>query len=471
MMAVKKGVDNSSEFDDDSLEDVTINSDFASEGASLSRQSSGEFCNIYNIQLIKKQDGTTHLNQFDKGEEMCENTNNIIHIDEKTGRILNADEALYKANRTLGNKKLVEPMINDYIPKLLHYYYSGFYEFGNAHLDKIDYLQYLHPDLKLYDVGGQGKTLEEIHKLIKSIDYPDEEVKEEKKVIKFLEMAIASNAEMNDAYKVLAPYYAWNNAQKPRDKFKNIKTEAEYTQLKNNYNDTKENFIHIFNTEFTKLYEYATANFDFVIDGITVNKRSQLINNPKSVLNYINDTFSEVMKNSFKEYNNGKSTATKVTNFFNRIVNPSSKVASVVSGTASNNVSTAVDTKASEEVVENPKIKRYETDINEILKNNNNYSEDDQIKYLTALLNSITTDKQLSEAEKKKLNISVKTAIEDAAPEEPADSNNTFANLGGKKSRRRRGGMKKVKQNKTKRIHAILTRRRKQMKKAGTKRR
>ena len=41
---------------------------------------------------------------------------------------------------------------------------------------------------------------------------------------------------------------------------------------------------------------------------------------------------------------------------------------------------------------------------------------------------------------------------------------------GGKKSRRR-GGMKKVKQNKTKRIHAIVTRRRKQMKKAGTKRR
>jgi hypothetical protein len=41
---------------------------------------------------------------------------------------------------------------------------------------------------------------------------------------------------------------------------------------------------------------------------------------------------------------------------------------------------------------------------------------------------------------------------------------------GGKKSRRRRG-MKKVKQNKTKRIHAIVTRRRKQMKKAGTKRR
>jgi hypothetical protein len=43
--------------------------------------------------------------------------------------------------------------------------------------------------------------------------------------------------------------------------------------------------------------------------------------------------------------------------------------------------------------------------------------------------------------------------------------------IGGKKSRRRRGGMKKVKQNKTKRIHAIVTRRRKQMKKAGTKRR
>ena len=42
---------------------------------------------------------------------------------------------------------------------------------------------------------------------------------------------------------------------------------------------------------------------------------------------------------------------------------------------------------------------------------------------------------------------------------------------GGKKSRRRRGGMKKVKQNKSKRIHAIVTRRRKQMKKAGTKRR
>ena len=138
---------------------------------------------------------------------------------------------------------------------------------------------------------------------------------------------------------------------------------------------------------------------------------------------------------------------------------------------------------ASTAVAENTKIQKYIVDINDIL---DNYENPDQQEFLTHLQNAITIDKELKENEKKKLtelvnnaiaksNSSIDTTIQDNSEHSVTMEGITKKPLmpggDGKKSRRRRGGMKRVKQNKSKRIHAIVTRRRKQMKKAGTKRR
>lgn len=430
---------------DNSSDPTSINNSIGNENSNLKQptlsiQSSGEMCDIYNIKLTKTQDGMTHLTLFDKGQEICDKKNKI-DIDNRTGKILNADQVIYEANKEQGNMKLLSYMSDSYIPNLISYYYFGFNTFGDKKDDSKNELMFLNPNYKITKVGGQDKTLDEIITIIDSMKEENENINQ---FIQLLTSASEMNKSMYDEFLKLKNAYNQSKGD--------ISSEEIYNNINDNFIKAYDNFITTFSKELTTLSTEARKLLETDIGYIAQDNTTGL-KTPNSKIEILKNKFETHMFNSYHEYaENAKTLISQGRRFLRR--------GSRGSITSNTSPSTGVSENNNTVVANN-------RSITSGLSNAWNTIATGATNATRNIINYAKTPRKQSNV------IESNTPVGSDAGDNVPNSIESNVNRieGGKKSRRRRGGMKKVKQNKTKRIHAIITRRRKQMKKAGTKRR